>query len=214
MIDKTVSMYVFFDDILKSINHKEPDSRKTTDSEIITVVLIAAQYFGGNMEKAIGFVRSTGLMPQILGKSRFNRRMHKIDELFSQLFFYVGQTIKELDLESMYSIDSFPVSVCQNIRIRRSRIVKEEEYQGYNASKHCYFFGFKVHMIVTSKGIPVEFTFTTGNAHDLDSIRQIPVNLLDRSRLMGDSTYTDHAIEDMLNDTNIRQMVNRKSNSK
>ena len=87
MIDKTISMYVFFDDILKSINHIEPESRKTTDSEVITVVLIAAQYFGGNIEKAINFVRSTGLMPQMLGKSRFNRRMHQIGELINQLFF-------------------------------------------------------------------------------------------------------------------------------
>ena len=52
MIDKTISMYVFFDDILKTINHIEPESRKTTDSEVITVVLIAAQYFSGNIEKS------------------------------------------------------------------------------------------------------------------------------------------------------------------
>jgi hypothetical protein len=207
-------MYVFFDDILKSINHKESDSRKTTDSEIITVVLTAAQYFGGNIEKAISFVRSTGLMPQMLGKSRFNRRMHQIGELLSQLFFYVGQTVTELNLETTYCIDSFPVSVCQNIRIPRCRIVKGEEYRGYNASKRSYFFGFKVHMIVTSKGIPVEFTFTTANTHDLDGLRQMPVNLPDGSRLMGDSAYTDYTLEEMFNDNHIQLMVNRKRNSK
>lgn len=27
-------------------------------------------------------------------------------------------------------------------------------------------------MIVTSEGIPVKFTFTTGNKHDLDGIKQ------------------------------------------
>ena len=95
------------------------------------------------------------------------------------------------DGQTTYCIDSFPVSVCQNIRIPRSRIVKGAEYRGYNASKKCYFYGFKVHLIVTSNGIPVEFTFTTGNAHDLDGFRQLPVNLPDRSFLMGDSAYTD-----------------------
>jgi hypothetical protein len=214
MIDKIVSMYVFFDDVLKSINHREADSRKTTDSEIITVVLIAAQYFGGNIEKAINFVRSTGLMPQMLGKSRFNRRMHQIGELFSQLFFYVGQIVKELSLETTYSIDSFPVSLCQNIRIPRCRIVKGEEYRGFNASKRSYFYGFKVHMIVTSNGIPVEFIFTTANTHDLDGLRQMPVNLPDGSSLMADSAYTDYALEEMFEDNNIRLLVNRKSNSK
>ena len=214
MITKTVAIYVFFDDILKSMNHQEPNSRKTSDSEVITVMLIAAQYFGGNIEKAIGFVRSTGLMPEMLGKSRFNRRMHNIGELFSQLFFYLGQAVKELTLESTYCIDSFPVAVCQNIRIPRCRIVKGKEYRGYNASKRCYFYGFKVHMIVTSNGIPVEFNFTTGNTHDLDGLKQMPVNLPEGSSVMADSAYTDYLLEEMLSDNNIRLLANRKSNAK
>ena len=70
MVNKTVAIYAFFDDLLKSMSYKEPESRKTTDAEIITVMLIAAQYFGGNIENSISFVKSTGLMPNMLGKSR------------------------------------------------------------------------------------------------------------------------------------------------
>ncbi|MDR2886688.1 MAG: hypothetical protein LBV26_01595 [Bacteroidales bacterium] len=103
MVTKTVAIYVFFDDILKSMNHKEPGSRKTSDAEIITVVLIAAQHFAGNMEKSICFVRSTGLMP---GKSRFNCRLHNIGEFLGQLFFHIGQAIKDMSLEIIYSINS------------------------------------------------------------------------------------------------------------
>jgi hypothetical protein len=50
MVTKTVAIYVFFDDILKSMDYKEPINRKTTDAEIATVILIAAGYFGGNIE--------------------------------------------------------------------------------------------------------------------------------------------------------------------
>jgi hypothetical protein len=57
MATKTVAIYVFFDDILKSMNYKEPETRKSRDAEIITVVLLAAQYFAGNIEKSICFVR-------------------------------------------------------------------------------------------------------------------------------------------------------------
>lgn len=124
MVTKTFAIYVFFDDILKSMDYKEPKSRKTSDSEIITVVLLAAQYFAGNIEKSLCFVRSTGLMPHILSKSRFNRRMHQIGELISELFFYVGQAVKDLNMGTTYLIDSFPVSVCQNIRIPNSKIVQ------------------------------------------------------------------------------------------
>ncbi|MDR1183091.1 MAG: hypothetical protein LBL13_14075, partial [Bacteroidales bacterium] len=66
MVNKTISIYVFFDDILKSMNHKEPESQKTTDAEIITVVLLAAGYFAGNIEMSLCFVRCTGLMPTML----------------------------------------------------------------------------------------------------------------------------------------------------
>ncbi len=214
MVTKTVAIYVFFEDILKSMDYKEPSSRKTSDAEIITVVLIAAGYFGGNIEKSLCFVRSTGLMPNILGKSRFNRRLHHIGELLSELFFYVGQIIKKLNLETTYSIDSFPVSVCHNIRIANSRIVKGEAYRGKCSSKRVYYYSFKVHMIVTSDGIPVEFTFTTGKTHDMDGIKQLPVNLPDGSELPADFAYTDYLLEDMLADNNIYLKAARKSNSK
>lgn len=214
MVTKTVAIYVFFDDILKSMNHQEPESRKTTDAEIITVVLLAAGYFAGNIEKSLCFVRTTGLMPDMLGKSRFNRRLHNIGELLSELFFYVGEIVKNLNLTTTYSIDSFPIEVCHNIRIGRSKIIQGEEYRGRCASKRTYFYGFKVHMIVTSDGIPVEFTFTTGRTHDLDGLKQLPVNLPQGSEILADAAYTDYVLEEMLADNQIHLLAARKSNSK
>ncbi|KAA6318141.1 hypothetical protein EZS27_031810 [termite gut metagenome] len=55
MITKTVIIYVFLDAIFKMLHHIEAMHRKTSDLEIATTLLIAAQYFGGNIEKAIGF---------------------------------------------------------------------------------------------------------------------------------------------------------------
>jgi len=214
MVNKTVAIYVFFDDLLKSMNYKEPESRKTTDTEIMTVALIAGVYFGGNIDKSLCFVRSTGLMPHILGKSRFNRRLHKIGEFLSELFFYVGQVVKALNINSTYSIDSFPVEVCHNIRIIRTKIIKGEQYRGRCASKRTWFYGFKVHMIVTSEGIPVEFTFTTGNAHDLDGLKQMPVNLPQGSQILADCAYTDYLLEEVLAHDDIHLKAARKSNSK
>lgn len=214
MVRKTVAIYVFFDDILKSMNHNEPQSRKTSDAEIITVVLLAAGYFAGNIEKSLCFVRCTGLMPNMLGKSRFNRRLHQIGELLCELFFHVGEAVKGLSLTITYSIDSFPIEVCHNIRIGRSKIVQGEEYRGRCASKRTYFYGFKVHMIVTSDGIPVEFTFTTGNKHDLDGIKQLPLNLPEGTEILADAAYTDYHLEEMLLDKGIQLLPARKSNSK
>jgi hypothetical protein len=214
MVNKTVAIYVFFDDLLKSFDHKEAESRKATDAEVITTLLIAAQYFGGNIEKSISFVKGTGLMPSMLSKSRFNRRMHRVAETFATLFFEVGQIVKELNIKQLYSIDSFPVSVCQNIRIANSKIVQGKEHRGYNASKRTYFYGFKVHVIVTSDGIPVEYSFTTGSTHDLDGLKQMPLALPKDSILYADSAYTDYTLEEMMNDDGISLLAARKQNAK
>jgi hypothetical protein len=69
-------------------------------------------------------------------------------------------------------------------------------------------------MRVTSGGIPVEFTFTAGRIHDIDGIKQLPVNLPDGSELLEDSTYTDYLMEEMLPENGIRLLANRKSNSR
>jgi hypothetical protein len=214
MVTKTVAIYAFFDDMLKSMAHKEPINRKVTDAEVITVILLAACYFGGNIETGINFVRTSGMMPRMLSKSRFNRRMHQIGELLSELFLYTGEAVKSLNIASTYCIDSFPAAVCHNIRIPRCRIVQGKEHRGYCASKRSYFFGFKVHVVVTSEGIPVEYTFTVGSAHDLDGMKQLPLNLPPQSELMGDSAYTDYLLEDMLQDNGIRLLAARKTNSK
>jgi hypothetical protein len=36
MVTKTVAIYTFFDDLLKSMNYKEEKNRKVSDSEVIT----------------------------------------------------------------------------------------------------------------------------------------------------------------------------------
>jgi hypothetical protein len=69
-------------------------------------------------------------------------------------------------------------------------------------------------MIVTSGGIPVESTFIAGSKHDLDGLRQLPVNLPERSEVLADSAYTDYLMEEMLSENGIRLLANRKCNSK
>jgi hypothetical protein len=69
-------------------------------------------------------------------------------------------------------------------------------------------------MAVTSDGIPVEYTFTAGSVHDIDGMKQLPLNLPPVSELTGDSAYTDCLLEDMMQDSGIRLIAARKANSK
>ena len=117
MIEKTIAIYVFIDDLLKEIKHKEPTNRNMSDAEIVTTVLVSAIYFSGHHEKAMSFMKSTGMVTNMISKSRFNRRLHQIRELIVDLFFQLSTLIKELNITSEYTIDSFPIHTCYNIRI-------------------------------------------------------------------------------------------------
>ncbi len=215
MKDKTTAIYIFIDDILINIGHKEPITRKTTDAEVITTAIVSGLFFKGHMEHAISFIKSTGLLPNMLGKSRFNRRIHAIYELIISLFFRIAKAIKRLNITSEYSIDSFPVVICENIRISRSKIIKGKIYRGFKASKRQYFYGFTVQVIATIDGIPVEFALLPGSIHDSEGMKNMFFDLPQGSTVYGDSAYTDYLFEDEIYEAeNILLMITRKSNSK
>ncbi|MFM8006776.1 MAG: IS982 family transposase, partial [Dolichospermum sp.] len=145
----------------------------------------------------------------------FNRRLYRVEPMLLMLFEGLGQAWKQLNTESVYSIDSFPIAVCDNIRIPRSKIYGgNEEYRGYQASKKRYFYGIKIHLMVTASREPVEFFLTNGSFAD-KGLRIFPFALPEGSVVYADKAYNDYEIEDLLLEAeNIHLSAMRKSNSK
>lgn len=112
-------------------------------------------------------------------------------------------------------IDSFPVSVCRNIRIHRCRLLSGEAYRGYNASKKEYLYGFKVEVIITSDGLPVDYFIVAGSVHDAKAFQAMHLALPEGSSLYADSAYTNYELEDLyLECEQVALLAARKSNSK
>ncbi|MCO6452891.1 MAG: hypothetical protein J5I90_19060 [Caldilineales bacterium] len=122
MDDQIVVLYCLCDDFLKSIGHYENHQCDMNDAEVLTTGLVSALYFGCNYELARLQLREPRYMPKMLSKSRFNRRLHRISHLIESLFAVLAETWKALNAENRYSLDTFPVPVCDNIRISRCRI--------------------------------------------------------------------------------------------
>lgn len=164
MIDHTTALYCIVDDLLKAVAHTDDARCELTDAEVVTAALVAAFNFGGNMERSRAFLRETGLMPRMLSRSRLNRRLHRVADLVNSLFHQLGLALKEAAASTRYLLDSFPVAVCDNMRISRCRLVKDEEFRGYIASKRRYFYGVRVQVVTTEEGVPVELAFLPGAA--------------------------------------------------
>jgi hypothetical protein len=211
----TVAIYCFIDDYLKKCHPKDESHRKTTDAQIITTAIIAARYFGGNFVKAKSYLRSHwGFF--YIDKSGFTRRLHGLENIMTLCFYTLSDVIKNLSIDSTYIIDSFPISVCHNIRISNCKILKyNAAYRGNCVSKREYFYGFKVQVIINSKGIPVDYFMLAGSYSDITGLKSMNIQLPEGSNLFADSAYTDYSFEDELYEIeNINLLVDRRSNSK
>ena len=215
MYDRTLAIYCFIDDLLKALQHSEDPRTEFSDSEVITTAIVAMLFYGGNFEHSRLFLHSSGMMPRMLSRSRLSRRLARLSDLVSLVFHQLGLTIKELNLESRYSLDSFPVSVCDNIRIARCRLAQGAAFRGYLASKRRYFYGVRVQVMVTIEGLPVEFAILPGSLSDIEGLAELPLQLPLRADVAADAAYTYYEWEDALRESNgLRLLVGRKSNSK
>lgn len=214
MEDFTIAIYCFVDDYLKVKRPKEGARRKLNDAQIITTALVAARYFSGNFAKSRIYLREVHQF-NFPDKSNFNRHLHRLAPTISSLFLALGQTLKALNLSSQYMIDSFPVAVCRNIRIKRCKLLKHKAYRGKNMSKREYFYGFKVQVITTLEGLPVQYFICAGSFHDITAFKSMNIDLPSGSELYADSAYTDYELEDYYKELEqIHLLAVRKSNSK
>lgn len=215
MLNKITLLYAILDDTLKGIGHSEDIRSQMSDAEVMTTCLVSAMFFGGNHQKACDYMKDHNLIPNMLGKSRFNRRLHRLSMLMNDLFHQLGMIFKEMNENSEYLLDSFPVPMCDNIRIFNAKLIKSEEYRGYIASKKRYFYGVKVQLLTTKSGIPVELSILPGEANDVRGLNSLPFNLTAGSEVYTDAGYTDYQIEDdALDAAEIQIKVFRKKKSR
>lgn len=215
MCHSTLAIYCFIDDFLKASGHREDCRAEVSDAEVITIAIAAMLHFGGNFERSRLILHELGLMRRLLSRSRFSRRMNRLADLIYRLFHQLGATLKDLHRESRYLLDSFPVALCDNIRIKRCRLVQDELYRGVMTSKRRYFYGVRVQILATSDGIPLEFCILPGACSDLQGLAELALDLPEDAQLFVDGGYNFYEWEDyLLESKELRLQVPRKSNSK
>ena len=216
MDEKIIATFCLCDDLLKATWHQESAfPQQLNDAEVMTIALIAASCFQGRHDPARFMLMQHGYIPGWISKSRFNRRLHRLKDTVATVFDFLGQLWKTLEADGIYVIDSFPVSVCDNIRIRRAKLYRDETYRGYQASKRRYFYGLKIHLMMTSAGQPVECVLTPGSVSDVQVLKNYAYDLSPGSVVYADKAYNDYEIEDLLAEVeDIHLLPIRKKNSK
>ena len=76
MDDTIITTYYLLEEFLKATGHRDDRQVRLSTAEVMCSALVAAAFFGGNIEKARSFLDEYGYINKAISKSRFNRRLH------------------------------------------------------------------------------------------------------------------------------------------
>lgn len=93
-------------------------------------------------------------------------------------------------------IDSTPIRVCKNKRIKRNKVFKDTAATG--KSTMGYFFGFKLHLIINDKGEILNFVITQGNVDDREPLKNERFIEAVKGKLYGDKGYISKELTHIL----------------
>lgn len=174
--DVLTVIFFYVDEFYQQVSHlvERSGSRPAfSDSEVITLTLVNQMVI--NSETAwYNFIKRNHkpLFPKLIERSRYHRRsksLFKLTNLIRQLL------LLHLDvhLQQWHLMDSMPVPVCGYTRAGRTHQfaaqfgVAHDSLYGYCAAKQLDFYGFRLHLMVTTQGIVTHFVLAPGSHHDV-----------------------------------------------
>lgn len=210
---RIIAIFYLIDEFLKKIDYKDDKRAYISSSEILLMGYLAVSDFNGNYSKAYKYIMSMNLVKKI-EYSRFIRRLSKLETEVERLFMFLSKLFVKLNSMNIYSIDSFPVELCNITREKQVRLWSDIKLKGYNASKKRYFYGFKVHMVVSQHKEPISLYVSEGSMHDTTASYKILPYLPNKSIAVGDKGYVSNKLESFLLDFGINLSPIYKQNMK
>lgn len=176
---------------------------KFSDAEIIALSLLSEalmidseNYLFALLQKLRG-----DSFKHLIERSRYNRRRKQLNDLTEQ----VRQTLaNEMAAgENVFLIDSMPIEICKFARAKRLRICKDDYDTapsfGGCASQLKTYYGYKLHSVMSSKGIITHFSITKAHVADIHYLQHIK-QYYRGCLLLGDRAYLSNPLQQELFD--------------
>ncbi|MCB2830524.1 IS982 family transposase, partial [Streptococcus dysgalactiae] len=153
-----------------SLKHRRNiDLAKVSDESLLVLLLLQAEL---GITSQCRFYRICHLFfgHNLLERSRFNRRTKQLIWLVQLIRQALSGAISP---DTIVIMDSFPLPLCQPIRNHSAKIFNDCADIGYNAAKNLWFYGFKVHMLVTLSGFILNYVVTPASVHDIKVVDEL-----------------------------------------
>src|SRR5438105_4899452 len=86
-----VPIFVVIDEVMSALGHRSHPQAGASDSEVLTVAVVAACQFANHQERALQMMGGNGYLSGHLSVSRFNRRLHALADWLPLLLDLVGE---------------------------------------------------------------------------------------------------------------------------
>lgn len=185
-----IGIYVVIEETMGALGHSSHRLAGVCDAEVLTVAVVAAAFLGNHHARTLAVLRATGYLSRALSASRFSRRLHALADWLALLLDVLGALFADGQAAICdFIIDSLPIPVCKRVRARRCRTIQGRASCGYCAAKKEKFFGWRLHLVCTTDGLPVAFTLLPGGWHDLTPVHELTVELPEGAWVYGDKGY-------------------------
>lgn len=191
-------------DICGSVRLRQRGPAPTlADIEVLTIEVVG-EYLGIGQDRAMfeHFRRyHSDLFPALrrITRTSFVRQSANLCGLKSLVW---QRLLANIDCDSStYIVDSFPVAVCQPVRIHRCRRFRGEASFGRDPVSGRTFYGFRIHMMVAWPGVIVSFGIVPANVHDTVVLPQLVSGRT--GTVLGDRNYWSPRLRQELTDVRV-----------
>jgi len=182
-----------------------------SNSEVMTIMILFHDKAYKCMKHFyIQYVQThlTQMFPKTVSYNRFTELMQSVN-LPLAIFL---QTCCMGENTGISFMDSTPIRVCKNKRIKRNKVFKDIAQVG--KSTMGYFFGFKLHIVINEKGELLNFVITPGNVDDREPLKDKRFISKLKGKLFGDKGYISSKLAELLFVDGIQLITSIKRNMK
>jgi len=155
--------------------------------------------------------------PNLTHRSNFNKRRRRLQ-------FYIHHVTEQIAAllnggEDVFLVDSIPVPVCKIAREKRCKFGKiffeTAPDKGYSAVSKSYYYGYKLHLVTSVKGVFHSMDLTKASVHDVYYLTEIRHGKMKNATLIGDKGYLSKQIQlDLFHHCNVHLQTPCRSNQK
>lgn len=210
--DVIITAYVVIDEVMGELGHESHRLSGVSDAEVLLIGTVVALYFRNHQERALCVMLGMGYVSGKLSISRFNRRLHALADWLTLI---MERLMDLLTTGEAFILDSMPLPVCKRVRAMRCRKVRGRDYCGYCDAKKEKFFGWRLHLVCTPDGLPVNFEIVPAAYHDLTPVHELTVTLPEGACVYADKAYNSADDErSIFQETGVRLVPIRRVNMK